>query len=114
MTTAYLAPEGFADQLQEELQRAGVAVVQRHERLFICDGQAIAAAWAALARLRRAARRVDRQRGAGAARYPAQLGHVRAAASSPRRPDRGAPAARLGQAGRLSRRSAHGPAGVVD
>jgi len=47
MTTAYLAPEGFADQLQEELQRAGVAVVQRHERLFICDGQAIAAAWAA-------------------------------------------------------------------
>ena len=43
MTTAYLAPEGFADQLQEELQRAGVAVVQRHERLFICDGQAIAA-----------------------------------------------------------------------
>src|SRR6267154_4311754 len=47
MTTAYLAPEGFADQLQEELQRAGVAVVQRHERLFICDGQAIAVAWAA-------------------------------------------------------------------
>jgi 23S rRNA (cytidine2498-2'-O)-methyltransferase len=47
MTTAYLAADGFADQLQEELQRAGVAVAQRHERLFVCDGPAIAAAWAA-------------------------------------------------------------------
>ena len=47
MTTAYLAAEGFADQLQEELQRAGVAVTHRHERLFVCDGAAIAAAWAA-------------------------------------------------------------------
>src|SRR6266849_4369671 len=47
MTTAYLAAEGFADQLQEELQRAGVAVVRRHERLFVGDGPAIAAAWAA-------------------------------------------------------------------
>src|ERR1700736_750388 len=47
MTTAYLAPEGFADRLQEELQRAGVSVVQRHERLFIGDGPAIAAAWTA-------------------------------------------------------------------
>ncbi len=47
MTTAYLAPQGFADQLQEELQLAGVAVVRRHERLFVCDGPAITAAWAA-------------------------------------------------------------------
>jgi 23S rRNA (cytidine2498-2'-O)-methyltransferase len=47
MIIAYLAAGGFADQLQEELQRAGVAVVQRHERLFVCDGPAIAAAWAA-------------------------------------------------------------------
>src|ERR1700730_12510890 len=47
MTTAYLAPEGFADQLQEELQRAGVAVIKRHERLFICAGPALTAAWAA-------------------------------------------------------------------
>ena len=44
MSTAYLAPQGFADQVQEELQRAGVAVVRRHERLFVCDGPAIAAA----------------------------------------------------------------------
>src|SRR5580698_2440484 len=47
MTTAYLAPEGFADQLQEELRRAGVAVTKRHERLFFGEGPAIAAAWAA-------------------------------------------------------------------
>lgn len=47
MTTAYLAAEGFDDQLQEELQRAGVAAVRRHERLFVGDGPAIAAAWAA-------------------------------------------------------------------
>ena len=38
MTTAYLAAEGFADQLQEELRRAGAAVTHRHERLFLCDG----------------------------------------------------------------------------
>jgi len=47
MTTAYLAAEGFADQLQEELLRAGASVVHRHERLFVCDGSAVAAAWAA-------------------------------------------------------------------
>src|SRR5512139_3754806 len=47
MTTAYLAAEGFADQLQEELQRAGAAVSERHERLLVCDGPAISAAWAA-------------------------------------------------------------------
>src|SRR5260370_4798865 len=47
MITAYLAAEGFGDQLQEELERAGVAVIGRHERLFVCDGPALAAAWAA-------------------------------------------------------------------
>src|SRR5712664_1471628 len=47
MTTAYLAAEGFADQLQEELRRAGTAVIRRHEWLFVCEGPALAAAWAA-------------------------------------------------------------------
>ena len=47
MITAYLAAEGFADQLQEELRRGGAAVVRRHERLLVCDGPAVAAAWAA-------------------------------------------------------------------
>ena len=47
MSTAYLAAEGFADQLQEELRRAGAAVTHRHERLFVCEGAAVAAAWAA-------------------------------------------------------------------
>ena len=47
MTTAYLAAEGFADQLQEELRRAGAAAIRRHERLLVCDGPAVAAAWAA-------------------------------------------------------------------
>src|SRR5882757_3664849 len=47
MTTAYLAADGFADQLQEELRRADAAVIRRHERLFVCDGPALAAAWAA-------------------------------------------------------------------
>ena len=47
MGTAYLAAEGFTDQLQEELRRAGAAVTHRHERLFVCEGAAVAAAWAA-------------------------------------------------------------------
>jgi 23S rRNA (cytidine2498-2'-O)-methyltransferase len=47
MGTAYLAADGFADQLQEELRRAGVAVTHRHERLFLCEGAAVATAWAA-------------------------------------------------------------------
>jgi 23S rRNA (cytidine2498-2'-O)-methyltransferase len=47
MSTAYLAAEGFADQLQEELRRAGAAVMHRHELLFLCEGAAVAAAWAA-------------------------------------------------------------------
>jgi 23S rRNA (cytidine2498-2'-O)-methyltransferase len=47
MTTAYLAADGFIDQLQEELRRAGAAVRGRHERLLICDGPPVGAAWAA-------------------------------------------------------------------
>jgi len=47
MITAYLAADGFTDQLQEALRRARVVVRQRHERLFVCDGEAINAAWAA-------------------------------------------------------------------
>src|SRR5258705_13248106 len=47
MTTAYLAADGFADQLQEELRRAGCDVARRHERLVVCEGPAVAAAWAA-------------------------------------------------------------------
>jgi 23S rRNA (cytidine2498-2'-O)-methyltransferase len=47
MTTAYLAPEGFIEQLHEELRRAGAVVTYRHEGLFVCDGPAVASAWAA-------------------------------------------------------------------
>ena len=47
MTTAYLAADGFADQLQEELRRAGCDGARRHERLLVCEGPAVAAAWAA-------------------------------------------------------------------
>lgn len=46
MTTAYLAPEGYEAQLEEELRRAGCDL-RRHGRLFIGDGPAVAAAWAA-------------------------------------------------------------------
>jgi 23S rRNA (cytidine2498-2'-O)-methyltransferase len=47
MITAYLAPDGFTDQLQEALRRARVVVRQRHKQLFVCDGEAIDAAWTA-------------------------------------------------------------------
>jgi 23S rRNA (cytidine2498-2'-O)-methyltransferase len=47
MITAYLAADGFADPLQEELRRAGVVVARQHERLLLCEGPAVAAAWAA-------------------------------------------------------------------
>jgi 23S rRNA (cytidine2498-2'-O)-methyltransferase len=47
MTSAYLAAEGFEPQLEEELERAGVAVRARHGRLFIGDMPAVPAAWAA-------------------------------------------------------------------
>lgn len=46
MTTAYLAPEGLAPQLQEELKRAGVTMQAEHGRLLIAD-RAVPAAWAA-------------------------------------------------------------------
>ena len=46
MTTAYLAAEGFADPLQEELRRAGASLARRHERLLVCE-EAVSAAWAA-------------------------------------------------------------------
>ena len=47
MITAYLSAEGFADQLQEELRLAGAVVTRRHDRLFLCEGPAVAATWAA-------------------------------------------------------------------
>ena len=47
MTTAYLAADGMMDQLQEELCRADVPVTATHERLLVCEGPAIASAWAA-------------------------------------------------------------------
>ncbi len=47
MTTAYLAAEGFVAQLEEELQRADAPMTRRHARLFVGEGQAVAAAWAA-------------------------------------------------------------------
>lgn len=47
MTTAYLAAEGFEDQLDEELGRAGVAVVGTHGRLRIAEGASVHAAWSA-------------------------------------------------------------------
>jgi 23S rRNA (cytidine2498-2'-O)-methyltransferase len=47
MTTAYLAADGLMAQLQEELRRAGVTPAATHDRLLICDGPAVAAAWAA-------------------------------------------------------------------
>lgn len=47
MITAYLAPDGFEDPLQEELRRGGASVRQRHGRLFVCDGPAVPAAWSA-------------------------------------------------------------------
>jgi 23S rRNA (cytidine2498-2'-O)-methyltransferase len=47
MTSAYLAADGLVDQLREELRRARVVVRREHQRLLICDGDAIDAAWAA-------------------------------------------------------------------
>ncbi len=47
MTTAYLAPHGFEDQLDHELARAGAAVVGTHGRLRIAEGRAVHAAWSA-------------------------------------------------------------------
>lgn len=47
MATAYLAADGFLDQLRDELKRAGVDVRAAHDRLLITDAPAIDAAWAA-------------------------------------------------------------------
>jgi 23S rRNA (cytidine2498-2'-O)-methyltransferase len=47
MTCAYLAADGLVDQLREELSRARRVVRGQHERLLICDGDAINTAWAA-------------------------------------------------------------------
>jgi 23S rRNA (cytidine2498-2'-O)-methyltransferase len=47
MITAYLAADGFSDQLGEELQRNGATETARHGRLIVCDGPPLAAAWAA-------------------------------------------------------------------
>ncbi len=47
MTTAYLAADGFEPHLEEELRRAGAAVRATHGRLIVCDGPAVASAWAA-------------------------------------------------------------------
>jgi 23S rRNA (cytidine2498-2'-O)-methyltransferase len=45
--TAYLAAEGFEDQLREELRYAGLQLRLAHARLFVCAGAAVPAAWAA-------------------------------------------------------------------
>lgn len=47
MTTAYLAADGYEDELDEELARAGAAVVQTFGRLRISEGRPVHAAWAA-------------------------------------------------------------------
>ena len=47
MTTAYLAADGFEEQLREELRRAHVVVAATHGRLLLTEAPAIAAAWAA-------------------------------------------------------------------
>jgi 23S rRNA (cytidine2498-2'-O)-methyltransferase len=47
VTTAYLATEGFEQQLDDELARAGVAVGLHHGRLRVSEGRPVHAAWAA-------------------------------------------------------------------
>lgn len=47
MTTAYLAADGFTDQLAEELRRGGALEASRHGRLILCQGPPVASAWAA-------------------------------------------------------------------
>jgi 23S rRNA (cytidine2498-2'-O)-methyltransferase len=43
---AYLAPEGFTEQLQAELARAGVRVTDQRGRLLLAEAPAIRPAWA--------------------------------------------------------------------
>ena len=45
MTTAYLAAEGYEQQLADELAQAGVGVTNRHGRLFVAH-ERVDAAWA--------------------------------------------------------------------
>jgi len=47
MAAAYLAADGFEDQLREELERAGATLRGAHGRLLLYDGPAVRAAWAA-------------------------------------------------------------------
>ena len=47
VSTAYLAPLGFEQVLEEELALAGVDVRLRHDRLLVSDSPPIASAWAA-------------------------------------------------------------------
>ncbi|MCC5948062.1 MAG: hypothetical protein JJT89_06360 [Nitriliruptoraceae bacterium] len=47
MTTAYLAAEGFEQDLDEELARAGVAVSLTHGLLRVSESRPVHAAWAA-------------------------------------------------------------------
>ena len=47
MTTAYLAAEGFEDELDAELARSGVAVDLHHGRLRVSQSPPVHAAWAA-------------------------------------------------------------------
>ncbi|MEX2550406.1 MAG: SAM-dependent methyltransferase, partial [Nitriliruptoraceae bacterium] len=47
MTTAYLAAEGYEQELDEELARAGAAVGLHHGRLRISESPPVHAAWAA-------------------------------------------------------------------
>jgi len=47
MITAYLAADGFTDQLAEELRRSGTSETMRHGRLILCEGPSVTSAWAA-------------------------------------------------------------------
>jgi 23S rRNA (cytidine2498-2'-O)-methyltransferase len=47
VTTAYLAAEGFEQELDDELARAGVAVRLHHGRLRVSESPPVHAAWAA-------------------------------------------------------------------
>jgi len=47
MTSAHLVAQGYADELDEELARAGAAVARLHGRLRIVEGPALQTAWAA-------------------------------------------------------------------
>lgn len=46
VTTAYLAAEGYEKALADELSRAGARTMRVHERLHVCQGDPVDAAWA--------------------------------------------------------------------